>query len=128
MFTHATANQPRPPSSVPGPASIPPMRSPVTAHAPTATTSRDATTPTRLSSTTGGKLAPLRGELRAPSSRCLMPCGLVLIVAVPPGRWDLQSFLVATERRHVQEPVGTHQLLDPALIGGVGVVHDPVLE
>src|SRR5215216_5822688 len=51
--------------------------------------------------------------------------GLVLVVAVPPGRG---LFLVATEWRQVQHPVGPHQLLDSAVVGGVGVVHDAVLE
>jgi predicted dithiol-disulfide oxidoreductase (DUF899 family) len=61
----------------------------------------------------------------APSQRRLLRLGLVFVVTVPPGPW---GFLVATQRRQVENPEGPHQLLDSAVVGGVGVVHDPVLE
>src|SRR5439155_3489298 len=57
----------------------------------------------------------------AASSRYL----LVFVVTAPPVRG---SFLVTTERRQVEHPVGAHELLDSTVVGGVSVVHDPVLE
>src|SRR5207248_1624525 len=50
-------------------------------------------------------------------------CLLVFVVAVPPGRG---SILVPAERRQVEHLVGPHQLLDSTVVGGVGVVNDPV--
>ena len=46
-------------------------------------------------------------------------------MAAPPG---CGSFLVTTERRQVEDVVGAHQRLDSTGVGGVGVVHDPILE
>src|SRR5919108_544778 len=75
------------------------------------------------------RVVPLR--LTAPGPRCSAPASvrllssLVLVVAAPPvGR----GLLVAAERRHVEDPERPHELLDPARVGGVGVVDDPVIE
>jgi hypothetical protein len=106
---------PGPPSAVPGPPSIPSIRSPVTTQAPAANASRAPVSPARVRPGSGGI-----GRIAVDSISMLLSAAgqLVFVVADP----DV-VVAVAAQRRAVEPLIRTPQPVEPARVGRVGVIH-----
>src|SRR5215211_6156085 len=123
ITTQTPTNQPRSPRSVPGPASIPSMRSPVMFQARIESA---ISRPIRPSWTARGRFARPRG-VPVPAAADARPDALgVLVMAANPGLEGLP--LIASLRRPVEDGVVAHHELDPAERGPIRLVGGVVLE